>query len=78
MKYAKRESDVFQTLNHPNIVQYSDTVDFDENAFCTVLEYCDGQDLDKQLKEKGIFSEKEARKIIEKLLEVLKYLNSCQ
>lgn len=76
MKYAWRENEVFQTLNHPNIVNYIDTIDFDENIFCTVLEYCDGMDLDKQLKEKGIFSEKEARKVVEKLLEVLWYLNS--
>jgi tousled-like kinase len=41
-----------------------------------VLEYCEGEDLDKQLKSQSRFPEKEARRIIEKLLEVLNYLNS--
>jgi tousled-like kinase len=41
------------------------------------LEYCEGDDLEKQLKQKGFFPEKQARRIVEKILEVLRYLNSC-
>jgi tousled-like kinase len=46
VKHARRENDVYQCLNHPNIVQYLDTVEIDELNFATVLEYCDGNDLD--------------------------------
>lgn len=60
IKYAKRENDVFQTLNHPNIVQYQGSLQIADNVLCTVLEYCEGPDLDKQLKSVGRFSEKEA------------------
>ena len=74
VKYAKRENTVFQSLNHPNIVKYIDTVDYDPGVICTILEYCEGGDLSKKLSEEGVLEEKDARKIIEKLLGVLDYL----
>lgn len=75
IKYALRENKVFWTLNHPNIVKYIDTINIDEFSICTVLEYCEGDDLDKKLKKKYYFVEKEAKAIIEKVLDVVKYLN---
>ncbi len=36
----------------------------DQTAFCTVLEYVDGDDLDSYLKQNKMLSEKEARLII--------------
>ena len=45
IKYAFRENTVFQTLKHPNIVKYIDTVDYDPGVICTILEYCEGGDL---------------------------------
>lgn len=42
---------------------------------CTILEYCEGEDLDIRLKKRGKFPEKESKNIIEKVLEVVKYLN---
>lgn len=75
IKYAKRENKVFRSLSHQNIVRYIDTVPIDEYTICTVLEYCDGEDLDIKIKKKGSFQEKEARLIIEQVLNVVKYLN---
>lgn len=52
-----------------------DTIKIDDFSICTVLEYCENEDLDIRLKKKGHFSEKDARAIMEKLLNVVKYLN---
>lgn len=38
--------------------------EIDANSFCTVLEYCDGHDLDFYLKQHKTIPEKEARAII--------------
>lgn len=38
--------------------------EIDANSFCTVLEYCDGHDLDFYLKQHKTIPEKEARSII--------------
>jgi tousled-like kinase len=32
--------------------------EIDENSFCTVMEYCDGNDLDFQIKQNGVVPEK--------------------
>ena len=36
---------ISKTLNHPNIVRYYDTLEIDSHSFCTVLEYCEGENL---------------------------------
>lgn len=41
-----------------------DVFEIDANSFCTVLEYCDGHDLDFYLKQHKTIPEKEARAII--------------
>lgn len=43
--------------------------------FCTVLEYCDGNDLDFYLKQNKLMSEKEGRSIVMQIINALKYLN---
>ncbi len=75
IKHTNRENDVFKLLNHPNIVKYFETINMDDYSFCTVLEYCDGKDLDYKLKQNSYFSEKIAKSFIQKILEVIKYLN---
>lgn len=47
----------------------------DINSFCTVLEFCDGNDLDMYLKSKHTLSERESRSIIAQVFAGLKYLN---
>lgn len=75
IKHALRESKIQQQLNHPNIVKLYDTVEIDQNSFCTVLEYCEGPDLSQYLKKHKLIPEKEAKTIIYQTLVGLKYLN---
>jgi tousled-like kinase len=58
------------------IVKLFDVFEIDTNSFCTVLEYCDGNDLDFFLKQNKTIPEKEARSIIMQTINALKYLNS--
>ena len=46
----------------------------EQYGFATVLEYCNGADLDFHLKQRGVLSEKEARVIIRQLFRALQYL----
>jgi tousled-like kinase len=57
-------------------VKLFDVFEIDTNSFCTVLEYCDGNDLDFFLKQNKTIPEKEARSIIMQTVTALKYLNS--
>ena len=43
--------------------------------FCTVLEYCEGNDLDFFLKQHKTIPEKESRSIIMQTISALRYLN---
>ena len=47
-------------------------------SFCTVLEYCEGNDLDFYLKQNKLIQEKEARSIIVQTVSALKYLNEIR
>lgn len=48
------------------------------SRFCTVLEYCDGHDLDFYLKQHKSIPEREARCIIMQVVHALKYLNEIK
>lgn len=47
---ARKEIDVLTFLNHPNIVRFIGT-DVDTNIFYVIMEYCDGGDLNKYLRD---------------------------
>lgn len=64
VKHAMREKDIHKSLDHPRIVRLFDLFTIDNDSFCTVLEYCDGNDLDFYLKQHKQIPEKEARCII--------------
>lgn len=59
-----REKDIHKSLDHCRIVKLFDLFTIDNHSFCTVLEYCPGNDLDFYLKQNKTISEKEARSII--------------
>jgi Protein kinase domain len=63
-RHALREYNIHKALDHPRVVKLYDVFEIDANSFCTVLEYCDGHDLDFYLKQHKIIPEKEARAII--------------
>jgi len=48
VKHAMREKDIHKLLDHPRIVRLFDLFTIDSDTFCTVLEYCDGNDLGKR------------------------------
>ncbi|GMT19429.1 hypothetical protein PFISCL1PPCAC_10726, partial [Pristionchus fissidentatus] len=74
VKHAMREKDIHRTLNHERIVKLHDLFTIDNHSFCTVLEYCGGNDLDFYLKQNKSISEKEARNIIMQVSSALMYL----
>ncbi|CAD8067384.1 unnamed protein product [Paramecium primaurelia] len=75
VKHATREYKVHRELLHPNIVKLYDSVEIDMNTFCTVLEYCDGCDLSIYIKRYKQFQEKEAKLIIQQILNAIKYIH---
>uniref|UniRef100_A0A5S6QP99 Protein kinase domain-containing protein n=1 Tax=Trichuris muris TaxID=70415 RepID=A0A5S6QP99_TRIMR len=78
VRHAIREKDIHKSLNHPRVVKLFDVFTIDVNTFCTVLEYCDGNDLDFYLKQNTVIPEKEARCIIMQVVRALKYLNEIK
>jgi tousled-like kinase len=75
VKHAIREKDIHKTLDHPNIVKMYELLTIDQDTFCTVLEYCDGNDLDLYLKQHGCLTEKETRLVIGQVVDALRYLS---
>jgi tousled-like kinase len=75
IKHALRENQIHRELDFPRIVKHYDTLEVDSNCFCTVLEYCPGEDLNTFLKRHKTLSEKEARYIMVQLFAGLNYLN---
>ena len=59
-----RENEVHKDLVHRRVVRQFETVEIDNNSFCTVLELCSGPDLYMYLKKKKTIPEKEAKLII--------------
>jgi len=78
IKYALREYNIHKALEHARIVKLFDVFEIDANSFCTVLEYCDGHDLDFHLKQNKIIPERESRSIIMQVVSALKYLNEIK
>jgi len=78
IKHALREYNIHKNLVHPRIVSLFDVFEIDANSFCTVLEYCDGHDLDFYLKQHKTISEREARSIVMQVSSALRYLNEIK
>lgn len=74
VKHAMREKDIHKTLDHARIVKLFDLFTIDNHSFCTVLEFCPGNDLDFYLKQNKTIPEKEARSIIMQVVSALEYL----
>lgn len=61
-------------MAHNNIVRLFDVFEIDNDSFCTVLELCDGYDLDIHLKTHVSLPEREARIIVAQVFSGLVYL----
>lgn len=78
IKHALRENQIHRELNHPRIVKHYDTLEIDTNCFCTVLEYCPGEDLHHYLKKHKNLTEKESKSLLQQIFSGLKYMNEQQ
>lgn len=78
IKHALREYNIHKQLDHPRIVKLYDVFEIDNNSFCTVMEYCEGNDLDFYLKQNKCLPEKESRSIVVQTVNALKYLNEIK
>lgn len=75
VRHASRECLIHKDLKHPHVVQMLDIFEYDENTLCTVLEFCDGCDLDTYLRTHLTLPEREARCIIAQVFSGLLYLS---
>ncbi|CAH3186504.1 unnamed protein product, partial [Porites lobata] len=78
IKHALREYNIHKTLDHPRIVHLYDVFEIGQHSFCTVLEYCNGNDLDFLLKQHKTVPEREAKSIVMQTVSALKYLNEIK
>lgn len=71
-----REYEIHRDVRHPRIVSLYDVFEIDNNSFATVLECCNGTDLDTLLKERKTLPERHARAILLQILSGMKYLST--
>ena len=75
IKHVTREYEIHGKMQHPRVVSMYDVFEIDVNSFATVLEYCQGTDLDEKLKRMKSFVEKDAKTILFQILSGLRYLH---
>jgi tousled-like kinase len=75
LKHVVRESTIQRALDHPKAVRLLDVFKLDSATLVTVLDFCDGGDLDQYLKLHEALPEKEARVIALQVFAGLRYLN---
>ncbi len=68
-------SPLFVELSHPRVVRLNDVFKLDSATLITVLDLCEGGDLDMYLKVHETLPEREARCIIMQVFSALKHLN---
>jgi len=73
-KHVSREYEIHSNVRHARIVSLFEVFEIDENSFATVLECCNGTDLDTLLKEKKNLREGEAKAILLQILVGMRYL----
>ncbi|KAJ1548349.1 hypothetical protein HK096_002077, partial [Nowakowskiella sp. JEL0078] len=78
VRHATREYHIQKSLKHPRIVSLHDVFEIDNSTFATVLELCDGPDLETYLHRMKTISEKEAKSIIIQIVSALTYLNELE
>ncbi|KAL3766982.1 hypothetical protein ACHAWO_004956 [Cyclotella atomus] len=75
-KHVSREYEIHREVRHPRIVSLYDVFEIDTDSFATVLECCEGEDLDTILKDRGRLGERDARAILLQVLSGMRYLST--
>lgn len=73
--HSRQEADVLKKLKHPYLPRVYDFIETNEGVY-TVMDYIPGQSLDKVLRERKRFSQKQVLKWAEQLGEALAYLHN--
>lgn len=73
--YLKREIEIFQTLDHPNIVKFYEVYQ-DKDHIHFVVEFCDGGNLMGKLSKQICFSEVESKRFVYQILVAVCYLHN--
>eukprot|EP00887_Chlorella_sp_A99_P007155 scaffold2.g7155.t1 len=76
VKHSMREYNIHKSLRHPRITALLDVFEIDNNSFGTVLELCEGGDLDAYLRQHETLPEKEAKAIVAQVMSGLAYMNT--
>lgn len=76
-RHVSREYEIHRDAKyHPRIVSLYDVFEIDADTFATVLECCNGTDLDTLLQEKKRLPEQHAKAILLQILSGMKYLST--
>jgi len=75
-KHVSREYEIHREVRHPRIVSLYDVFEIDTDSFATVLECCEGTDLDTLLKDRGRLPERDARAVLLQVLSGMRYLSA--
>eukprot|EP01035_Chromulina_nebulosa_P018810 gene18810-24580_t len=68
----KQEVEILMSLTHPNIISCYDFYE-EEKVYYVVLEYMEGGELFDRIVKKSVYSELEAREVVNTILNALKY-----
>ena len=77
-KHVSREYDIHRSVKHDRIVRLLDVFEIDSDSFATVLELCQGTDLDAILKERTKLPESDAKSILLQVLTAMEYLSTSE
>lgn len=75
LRHMLRENEIHKSLSHPRILHAHDSFELDSLTVVSVLDLCNGTDLDVLLRKNGALPEREARSIIAQVFAGLVYLD---
>jgi len=74
-KRYKTEVDILRSVHHPHIISLTDLYNTKEKLYL-VMEFVNGGELFDKIVDKGSYSEKDACKVVYKVLDAIQYLHS--
>lgn len=75
LRHMLRENEIHKGLSHPRILRAHDSFELDNLTVVSVLDLCNGTDLDVVLRKNGVLPEREARSLIAQVFAGLVYLD---